>query len=150
MINTHPKRGLFAFVMAFLAAIVLAPAGAAANDAASPGDIRCHETTVGKRKTSLGVHQWTVRLEAEWCVQQGARGPRIVSVIRDTRVRTGTNWKLVSRSGGVNWEGRRRATAESRFHFRLRYPYFEQNCYPRLAVEVRADGGYERLARTGC
>ena len=79
-----------------------------------------------------------------------AKRPRIVSVSRDTRVRTGTNWKLVSRSGGVDWEGRRRATAESRFHFRLRYPYLEQNCYPRLALEVRADGGYERVARAGC
>jgi hypothetical protein len=149
MINTLPKRGRAAFVTAFLAAIVLTPALAGAHDA-SRGELRCHDATVGKRKTSLGIHQWTVRLTAEWCVREGAKRLRIVSVSRDTRVRTGTNWKLVSRSGGVDWEGRRRATAESRFHFRLRYPYLEQNCYPRLALEVRADGGYERVARAGC
>ena len=129
-------------------AVLTAPtAGAAPNE--PPAD-RCFTASAGKHKTSLGAHQWTLRLQAEWCVADVDGRPKIVSVRRSTRVRTGTNWKLISRTGSTGREGSRRATVESRAHFRLRYPYFEQNCYPRVAIEMQANGAFTRTVRTGC
>lgn len=151
--SSLPRR--FAAALALLAAAVLTqaalPAASGAETAAAGdgADVRCYSATARKRKTSLGVHQWTVRQTAEWCaVPRGARW-RIVSVNRSARVRTGTNWRLISRSGGVNRDGAR-AIAESRFHFRLRYPYYEQNCYPRLVLELWPSGRFERTVRVGC
>jgi len=89
-------------------------------------------------------------MEVHGCVEERDGRRAIVSVARATRIRTGTNWKLISRSGGVDRSGRRRAAAVSRFHFRLRYPYLEQNCYPRLTLEVLASGRFERSVSTGC
>ena len=130
-----------------LVALTTAPAAAAS---AEPGPDRCFEAGAAKRKTSLGVHQWTLRLRAEWCVAETGGRPRIVSVRRSTRVRSGTNWKLISRSGSTEREGSRRATVESRAHFRLRYPYLEQNCYPSVAIEMLTTGAFTRTVRTGC
>ncbi len=134
-----------------LGIMLLAPPAvfAAAPSAGAAGE-RCHDARAAERKTSFGVHQWTVRLDVHWCATGGPGRRSITSVSRDTRVRTGTNWRLVSRSGGVERQSRRRASAESRFHFRLRYPYFEQNCYPRLALSLLANGEFERSVSTGC
>jgi hypothetical protein len=153
MTNSLPRPALIlsiTTIAAVLAVALAAPpvASAGATTSAAAGE-RCYDARAVKRKTSFGIHQWTARLKVHWCVT-GRRDPSIVSVTRDTSVRTGTNWRLISRSGGIEREGRRRATAESRFHFRLRYPYFEQNCYPRLALTLFANGGFERSASTGC
>lgn len=138
-------------LLAALAAALLAPPAVHASERAAAGVTdRCYEARAGKRKTSFGVHQWTARLIVRWCVAGRGRNEAIVSVRRDTRVLTGTNWRLISRSGGVEGEGRRHATAETRLHFRLRYPHFEQNCYPRLALTLHVDGGFERSVSTGC
>jgi opacity protein-like surface antigen len=128
--------------------VLTAAAGAAA--ATEPAPDRCFDASAGKHKTSLGAHQWTLRVTAEWCVADAGGRPHIVSTRRSTRVRTGTNWKLISRASSTEREGSRRATVESRAHFRLRYPYFEQNCYPRVAIEVQANGAFTRTVRTGC
>jgi hypothetical protein len=152
-ITARPLKALLIAIAAVFLSLTAAPGAAGADDAAAAADARgahrCHDAAAAKRKTSLGIHQWTVRLEVEWCVLDRGGRPRIVSVDRDTTIRTGTNWRLISRSGGIETEGRR-ATAESRFHFRLRYPYLEQNCYPRLALTVSPDGSFERTVRTGC
>ena len=138
-------------LIAAIAAGLLTPPAADASERATAGVTdRCYEARAGKRKTSFGVHQWTARLIARWCVAGRGRNETIVWVSRDTRVLTGTNWRLISRSGGVEGEGRRRATAETRLHFRLRYPHFEQNCYPRLALTLHVNGGFERSVSTGC
>ena len=129
------------------AALTASAAGAAPNE--PPAD-RCFNANAGKHKTSLGAHQWTIRLRTEWCVADVDGRPKIVSVRRSTRVRTGTNWKLISRSGRLEHDGSRRVSAEMRAHFRLRYPYFEQNCYPRVAIEMLATGAFTRTVRTGC
>jgi hypothetical protein len=144
-----PRRSAFVLLVTFAVA-ALAPADGAAAPAAERGADRCFTATAKKRKTSLGVHQWTARLDAEWCVAERNGRTRIVSAGRETSVRTGTNWRLIWRSGEVDLDGPRRAKAEARFHFRLRYPYFEQNCYPRLALELFVDGAAERTVRTGC
>ena len=154
MTNSTPRTALALTVttlLAALAAALLVPPTLHASERAAAGVTeRCYEARAGKRKTSLGVHQWTARMTVRWCVAGRGRNESIVSVSRDTRVRTGTNWRLISRSGGVEGEGRRVATAETRLHFRLRYPYFEQNCYPRLALTLHVDGGFERSVSTGC
>ncbi len=129
------------------AALTASAAGAAPNE---PSADRCFSANAGKHKTSLGAHQWTLRVTAEWCVADVGDRPHIASVRRSTRVRTGTNWKLISRTGSTGREGSRRATVESRAHFRLRYPYFEQNCYPSVAIEMQANGAFTRRVRTGC
>ena len=139
-----------AAAVATMAALIAPPASQAAAEPTAGAAKRCYDARAGKRKTSLGVHQWTARLAVEWCVAGKGRNESIVSVSRDTRVLTGTNWRLISRSGGVERESRRRAVAESRFHFRLRYPSFEQNCYPRIALILYANGGFERSVSTGC
>jgi hypothetical protein len=127
------------------AALTASPASAAPQE-----PDRCFTASAGKHKTSLGAHQWTIRLQTEWCVADVDGRPKIVSIRRSTRVRTGTNWRLISRSGRLEHDGSRRATAEMRAHFRLRYPYFEQNCYPRVAIEMLATGAFTRTVRTGC
>jgi hypothetical protein len=145
------KKFLTVMIFAIAVTAFAAPTAAAADaapDGASPD--RCFTANAGKRKTSLGAHQWTVRLRTEWCVADVEGRPRIVSVRRSTRVRTGTNWRLISRGGSLEREGSRRATAELRAHFRLRYPYFEQNCYPRVSIETLATGAFTRTVRTGC
>jgi hypothetical protein len=153
MIHSHPKPSLALTItiLALAGAIPLLapPAADAAGGTGGAAPNRCYEAKAGKRKTSLGIHQWTARLRVEWCVAGGDNGS-IVSVDRDSIVRTGTNWRLISRSGGVDRVNRRRVTAESRFHFRLRYPSFEQNCYPRIALTLFANGGFERSVSTGC
>jgi hypothetical protein len=145
MLHRLPRIAAVLSIAVLAAAAALFPGHAAAGDAQ-----QCFTAAAVKHKTSLGVHQWTVRLVAEWCVVERRGRARIVSVDRDTTIRTGTNWRLVSRSGAIELEGARRATVESRFHFRLRYPYFEQNCYPRLALHLLPDGEFERSVRTGC
>lgn len=122
---------------------------APADGAASPNE-RCFAAAAGKRKTSLGVHQWTVRQKSHWCAERRRGSWRITSVERRTRIRTGTNWRLVSRGGGIERDGSQSATGHSHFHFRLRYPYFEQNCYPRLKVTMWPSGDWTRSVRTGC
>jgi hypothetical protein len=112
-------------------------------------DQRCFAAKAGKRKTSLGVHQWTARQEVRWCAERRAGRWRIASAQRRVSVRTATNWRLLSRGGEIRRRGAR-AVAESRFHFRLRYPYFEQNCYPRLEVKIWPSGKWTRSVATGC
>ena len=131
--------------------LVAAPTHAPASQAREAGvaDQRCFEAKVGKRKTSLGIHQWTVRQFTRWCAEHDGTRWRIVSIGRRAIFRTGTNWRLVSRSGLVR-ERDRSASAASWFHFRLRYPHFEQNCYPRLALKVWPSGRYERDVYIGC
>ena len=150
MTNSLARPTRFTFLAALaLGLAALAPTGAAA-DSAPRGADDCFTAQAGKRKTSLGVHQWTVRLHAEWCVAERDGRRTIVSAERRTIVRTGTNWRLISRSGSITGKQTRHATAESRFHFRLRYPYLEQNCYPRVAIELWASGAFERSVETGC
>ena len=105
----------------------------------------CFQAAVAKRKTSLGVHQWTAGLRVRWCAAEG----RVRAVRREARVRTGTNWQLVSKRV-TERGGRRAATVVAGFHFRLRYPQFEQNCYPRLAIHVTGGGESRIRRRTGC
>jgi len=147
---SKPALALITTTAAIAIALVAPPALQAGETGSAEASKRCYDARAAKRKTSLDIHQWTVRLDAHWCVSGQHGRESIVSVSRDTTVRTGTNWRLVSRSGGVEQENRRRASAESRFHFRLRYPYFEQNCYPRLALTLLANGEFEREVRTGC
>ena len=112
-------------------------------------DRGCYVAKAGKRKTSLGAHQWTVRQEVRWCAETRAGRRRITAAERRASVRTGTNWRLLSRSGAIRRRGAR-FVAESRFHFRLRYPYFEQNCYPRIEIKIWPSGRWARSVATGC
>jgi hypothetical protein len=148
--TSKPALALTIATLALVSAIFAPPDRSAAAPPAGAAGERCYDARAGERKTSFGVHQWTVRLDVHWCATGGPGRRSITSVSRDTRVRTGTNWRLISRSGGVERHNRRRASAESRFHFRLRYPYFEQNCYPRLALTLFANGEFERSVSTGC
>ena len=110
----------------------------------------CFHAAVAKRKTSLGVHQWTIRLVTSWCTEPGAAGRReITSVSRRVSVRTGTSWRLVSRNLASERDPRT-ATTYADFHLRLRYPYFEQNCYPRLEIHMTARGASSTHRATGC
>jgi hypothetical protein len=133
-----------------IAGLVMAGALAAPATAESRGtDQRCFTASVGIHKTSLGVHQWTVRQRTRWCSARVGGRREIVSLRRELRVRTGTNWKLVSKRIDAD-RGRRSATNTAQFHFRLRYPYFEQNCYPRLAITMTAGGESRTSRETGC
>jgi hypothetical protein len=149
---SKPALALTITTVALASAIALLapPSVQAAGESSVGAGERCYDARAGKRKTSLGIHQWTARLRVQWCVAGPSDRPSIVSVSRDTSVRTGTNWRLITRSGGVDRDNRRRVTAESRFHFRLRYPSFEQNCYPRIALTLFANGGFERSVNAGC
>ncbi len=109
----------------------------------------CFAAKAGKRKTSLGAHQWTVRQEVIWCAERRAGRRRIVAADRRVSVRTGTNWRLLSHGGEIRRVGAR-VVAESRFHFRLRYPYLEQHCYPRIEITIRPSGDWARSVATGC
>ena len=136
--------------IAMLAAAALMGAVTLPAQAGEHPRVDCFHAAVGKRKTSLGVHQWTIRLITTWCSAPGARGrPEITSVNRRVLVRTGTNWRLVSRNV-ANERTPRTATTYADFHFRLRYPHFEQNCYPRLEIHVTARGASSTHRETGC
>jgi len=152
MISRNRSTALF-LVIAVVALLArgAGPSTAAAAQAAATGgvEMNCYTAKVTKSEASFGVHQWTVRQTVEWCVEALAARRRIASVRRIARVRVGTDWRVISRSGGVNRDGNR-AIAESRFHLRLRRPGYVRNCYPRLALELWPSGRFERKARANC
>jgi hypothetical protein len=126
--------------------VVLAPPPAA-GDAKTR---RCWQAMVIKRKTSLGAHQWTIEHRNTWCAEVRDGRRRIVSVSRRVHFETGTNWRLVGRSGAARKTGPGVATSHTSAHFRLRYPQFEQNCFPRIATVMTATGGFDYSVDTGC
>ena len=103
-----------------------------------------------KRKTSVGAHQWTIEHRNTWCAELRRGRRRIVSVHRRARFETGTNWRLVGRSGSASKTGPATASSVTRAHFRLHYPYFEQNCFPRIETVMTATGGFDYTVDTGC
>jgi hypothetical protein len=110
---------------------------------------RCFDASIREHKTSLGVHQWTVRLETHWCSALRDDRWELVEVQRRASVRTGTNWKVISKRV-TNDGGLRTATVTADYHLRLRYPWFEQNCYPVLEIRMNARGESRESRETGC
>ena len=142
---TRPRIAL-PLVLITLLALLVASAAPAAGETVPE---KCFHESVRRHKESLGVHQWTIRLATRWCAGTVDGRPQITSVNRRVTVRTGTNWKLVSRNLASERD-RRTATSYADFHFRLRYPYFEQHCYPRLEIHMTARGASQTHRRTGC
>jgi len=115
--------------------------------AAAASERHCYGTVVSKRKTSVGVHQWTIRQIDNWC----ARGGRIVSIRQSLELETGSGWRLISKRGSTGREGRSSARTASRWHFRLRYSGgYEQNCYPRITGRLYASGHARHELDVGC
>jgi hypothetical protein len=131
-----------------LLAAAPAPAGTRSGEPASgarDGE-RCYRAVAEKRKTSVGVHQWTIRQIDRWC----ARASRVVSARQRLEIETGSGWRLISKRGrAAVKEGK--AISRSRYHFRLRYSGgYEQNCYPRLVGRLRASGRARYRLDVGC
>lgn len=78
--------------------------------AAAASERHCYGTVVSKRKTSVGVHQWTIRQIDNWC----ARGGRIFSIRQSLELETGSVWRLISKRGSTGREGRSSARTASR------------------------------------
>ena len=131
------------------AAFLVLPTSSALPSAAGD-DRRCWSAGVEKEKTSLGIHQWTLEQVSRWCAERQTGGWRIVSADRRASFETSTNWRLISKSGRTRKLDSGAVRATTRAHFRLRYPYFEQNCYPRLALTMWPSGAVDRRVRTGC
>lgn len=140
----HARYGLLALILSLAAST---PALGAPRDAvrSASGDSgrTCHLAGTEKRKSSRGVHRWTVRQLDRWCVRDG----RVISVRQTLEVETGAGWRLVSKNGTTRTDGE--AVSKGRFHL-SRDGGNERSCYPRITATLLPTGEADYDADAGC